>query len=100
MRVRFAAALGRSPASRQAPEGKTEACVALRHREIMPPAGLSRPDRFASGATAMPSLMRFLAGCAIVGVLGSAAVWALATRVEPNPREMTIRISQDRFEAK
>lgn len=48
----------------------------------------------------MPSLMRFLAGVIVVGLLGSAAVWALATHVEPNPREMSIRVGQDRFEAK
>ncbi len=48
----------------------------------------------------MPTLMRFLAGLVVVAVIGAGAVYALANYVEPHPREMTIRVSQDRFEAK
>ena len=46
----------------------------------------------------MPSLVRFLIGAAVVAVLGFAVVWALATFVEPHPREMTIRIPQERLD--
>lgn len=48
----------------------------------------------------MPSLMRFLIGCAVVAGIGVAGVWALATQVDPRPREMTIRVPQDRFDVK
>ena len=48
----------------------------------------------------MPSLVRFLIGCVVVAVIGAAGVWALATQVEPRPREMSIRVSQERFDAK
>lgn len=62
----------------------------------------SAGGRFAAGrmAEVMPSLVRFLIGCVVVAVLGAAGVWALATQVEPRPREMSIRVSQDRFDAK
>ena len=48
----------------------------------------------------MPSLIRFLVGCVVVAGVGFGAVWALSTQVEPRPREMTIRVPQDRFDAK
>lgn len=48
----------------------------------------------------MPSLVRFLVGLLLVAGLGVAAVATLATFVEPNPREMTIRVPQDRFEGR
>lgn len=58
--------------------------------------------RFVAGRVAevMPSLVRFLIGCVVVAVIGAAGVWALATQVEPRPREMSIRVSQERFDAK
>jgi hypothetical protein len=40
----------------------------------------------------MPSLIRFLFVCAILGGLVYGAMFALANFVEPNPREMTLRI--------
>jgi hypothetical protein len=46
----------------------------------------------------MPSLIRFLIGVALLGALGFAGVWALATFVDPHPREMTIRIPQERLD--
>jgi hypothetical protein len=48
----------------------------------------------------MPSLVRFLVAVALITALGAAAVVVLATFVDPNPREMTIRVPQDRFEAR
>jgi hypothetical protein len=40
----------------------------------------------------MPSLIRFLIVCAILGGIVYGAMFALANFVEPNPREMTLRI--------
>jgi hypothetical protein len=48
----------------------------------------------------MPSLVRFLVAVAIITALGAGAVVVLATFVDPHPREMTIRVPQDRFEAR
>jgi hypothetical protein len=42
--------------------------------------------------SAMPTLMRFVTVVIVLGVLAGAAVVYLATMVEPNTREMTIRI--------
>lgn len=48
----------------------------------------------------MPSVVRFLIGLTVVVALGAAGIWALATQVEPRPREMTIRVPQERLEVK
>lgn len=40
----------------------------------------------------MPSLIRFLVICAIIGGCIYGGMFALATMVEPNQREMTVRI--------
>lgn len=48
----------------------------------------------------MPSLFRFLSVIAILGGLAYGAVYALANFVNPTPREMTINISQDKFQKK
>ena len=48
----------------------------------------------------MPTLTRLLVGVAILAVLVGAAVLALATFVEPTPREMMIRVPQERLEAR
>ncbi len=45
----------------------------------------------------MLSLVRFLLVLAVLAGLGFAAIWALATFVEPKPREMTITIPKDRL---
>ena len=45
----------------------------------------------------MLSLFRFLLVVAVLAGLGYAAIWALATFVEPKPREMTITIPKDRL---
>jgi hypothetical protein len=41
---------------------------------------------------AMPTLMRFLTVLVVLAALAGAAIVYLATMVEPNTREMTIRI--------
>lgn len=46
----------------------------------------------------MPSLMRFLIALVVLAGLGAAAMYALATFVEPRPREMTIRVPQERLD--
>ncbi len=45
----------------------------------------------------MPSLLRFLTVLAIICGLGYAALFALANFVEPNPRDITVTVPQDRF---
>jgi hypothetical protein len=43
----------------------------------------------------MPSLFRFLAVVAVLAGLGYGLIYALATLVEPTPREMTITIPRE-----
>ncbi|MCB5174396.1 MULTISPECIES: histidine kinase [Microvirga] len=45
----------------------------------------------------MPTLFRFLIVVAILAGLGFAAVFALATLVEPEPREITVPIPSSRL---
>ena len=40
----------------------------------------------------MPSLIRFLVFCAVIAGIIYGAMFALVTFVEPNPREMTVKI--------
>lgn len=48
----------------------------------------------------MPTLTRLLVGLAVLVVLAGAGILALATFVEPTPREMVIRVPQERLEAR
>ncbi len=54
--------------------------------------GLKRPER-----SPVPTLLRFLFAVAVLAGLGFAAVFALATLVEPEPREMTVTIPASRL---
>jgi len=45
----------------------------------------------------MPSLFRFLLVIGIIGGLGYGVIFALATFVNPKPREMTVTVPPDRF---
>lgn len=45
----------------------------------------------------MPSLIRFLVTCAILAGLAYGAMFALAVFVEPEPREMTVRIPANKL---
>jgi hypothetical protein len=45
----------------------------------------------------MPSLIRFVVVVGVLAGLGYGAMWALATLVEPEPREMTVTIPQERL---
>jgi hypothetical protein len=45
----------------------------------------------------MPSLIRLLVFLGIVGGLGYGVMFALATLVEPKPREMVVTVPPDRF---
>jgi hypothetical protein len=45
----------------------------------------------------MPSLFRFLLVVGIIGGLAYAGIIALATMGEPQPREITVTVPQDRF---
>ena len=46
---------------------------------------------------AMPSLVRFLVVCIVLAGIAGAAMFYLAHFVQPNPREMTIRIPADKL---
>jgi hypothetical protein len=45
----------------------------------------------------MPSLFRFLLVVGIIGGLGYGVIFALATLVNPKPREITVTVPPDRF---
>ena len=45
----------------------------------------------------MPTLFRFLAFIAVIAGLGFAAMFALATFVQPEPREITVSIPSARL---
>jgi hypothetical protein len=49
------------------------------------------------GHAAMPSLIRLLAVVGVICGLGYAVMFALATLVEPRPREMVVTVPPDRF---
>jgi hypothetical protein len=46
---------------------------------------------------AMPSLIKLLTVVGLIGALGYAAMFALATFVDPRPREMVVTVPPDRF---
>jgi phage shock protein PspC (stress-responsive transcriptional regulator) len=46
----------------------------------------------------VPTLIRFLVVIAVLGGLAAAAMFALATLVEPEPREMTVTIPNSRLQ--
>ena len=48
----------------------------------------------------MPTLFRFLAVLAVIAGLGFAAMFALATFVEPEPREMTVTIPSSKLQSR
>ena len=45
----------------------------------------------------MPTLFRFLVICAVIAGSIYGAMWALALFVDPQPREITIRIPSERI---
>ena len=49
------------------------------------------------GYAAMPSLIRLLAVVGVIVGLGYGAMLALATLVDPRPREMVVTVPPDRF---
>lgn len=46
----------------------------------------------------MPTLFRILLVFGVIIGLGYAAIWALATKVEPQQREITITVPAERLE--
>ena len=48
----------------------------------------------------MPTLFRFILVLAVLGGLAFAGMWALATFVEPQPREMSVTIPSSRLPAR
>jgi len=49
------------------------------------------------GYAAMPSLIKLLAVVGVICGLGYGAMFALATLVDPRPREMVVTVPPDRF---
>ena len=47
--------------------------------------------------TAMPTLIKLLATIGVIAGIGYAAMFALATFVDPKPREMVVTVPPDRF---
>ena len=45
----------------------------------------------------MPTLFRFLLIIGLIGGSGYAAMWALATFVQPEPREMRVPVAPSQF---
>jgi hypothetical protein len=45
----------------------------------------------------MPSLLRFLTVIAIIVGLGYGVIFALATFIDPKPREITVTVPPDKF---
>jgi hypothetical protein len=45
----------------------------------------------------MPTLIKLLATIGVIVVIGYAAMFALASLVEPRPREMVVTVPPDRF---
>jgi hypothetical protein len=45
----------------------------------------------------MPSLIKLLAVVGVIAGIGYAAMFALATYVDPRPREMVVTVPPDRF---
>ena len=62
---------------------------------VLTPAG--RAERGRTGNAAMPSLIKLLAVVGLIAGLGYAAMFALATLVDPRPREMVVTVPPDRF---
>jgi hypothetical protein len=60
---------------------------------------LQTQDNISSGgfATTVPTLFRFIVILAVLAGLGYAAMWALATFVEPQPREITTTVPPSRL---
>lgn len=57
----------------------------------------SRDERLSLRSCPMPSLIRFLFTLAVLGGLIYGGMWALVMYVEPKPREMSVRIPNDRI---
>jgi hypothetical protein len=70
------------------PEGCHDRRDVLQTRENISSGGL---------ATTVPTLFRFIVILAILAGLGYAAMWALATFVEPQPREITTTVPASRL---
>jgi hypothetical protein len=54
-------------------------------------------DRAQGAELAMPTLFRFLVLIAVIAGLAFAAMFALATFVNPEPREMTVTIPNNKL---
>jgi hypothetical protein len=61
---------------------------------VLPFAPVDSPKR---RIPSMPTLFRFLAVVGIIAGLVYAGIFALATLVKPQPRDITVTVPQDRF---
>ena len=53
--------------------------------------------RGSHGYAAMPTLIKLLAVVGVIAGIGYAAMFALATLVDPRPREMVVTVPPDHF---
>jgi hypothetical protein len=60
--------------------------------------GADRIKGIADGAVGMPSLIRLLIVLGLIAAAVYGGMIALVTLVEPTPREMTIRVPNERLE--
>jgi hypothetical protein len=67
-------------------------------RRALPPSTPLIHSATTRRAIFMPTLVRFLAVIAVIGGLVFAAMFALATFVEPEPREITVTIPNSRLQ--
>jgi hypothetical protein len=52
----------------------------------------------AAPRSTMPTLLRFLTVVAVIGGLVYGGIFALATFFDPEPREITVTVPQDKFQ--
>jgi hypothetical protein len=45
----------------------------------------------------MPNIFRFLVVCAVIGGIGYAALYTLATAFEPSPRDISVVVPPSRY---
>ena len=75
-------------------------CLSGRQRAALPSPSRHDGTDEKTERDPVPTLLRFLFVIAVLAGLGFAAMFALATLVEPEPREMTVTIPASRLPPK
>ena len=89
---------------RRTEEGREQAGGRLCQNSLLPRRGENdrthpQPGRARgrTGNAAMPTLIKLLAVVGVIAGIGYAAMFALATLVDPRPREMVVTVPPDHF---